>query len=157
MVRSEESYRGHHVGLRGARRLRDHRTIRLWQVDIDPVPESHARDDSEGEGRREGPPQRGGHLHAARGDRPPPDRNGVPESQSLSDNVHLRKRRGGPSAERRTQPGPARYGGPWEPEASRPLGRGGGLVGGKRGEVVRGATKAGLHLEGPPGGSGGPP
>src|SRR5437870_289624 len=75
MVRSEESYRGHHVGLRGARRLRDHRTVRLWQVDVDPLPESDARDDSEGEGRREGPPQRGGHLHAARGDRPPPDRN----------------------------------------------------------------------------------
>src|SRR2546422_670526 len=60
MVRSEESDRGHHVGLRGARRLRDHRTVRLWQVDVDPLPESHARDDSQGEGRREGPPQRGG-------------------------------------------------------------------------------------------------
>src|SRR3989454_3071718 len=150
MVRSEESYRGHHVGLRGARRLRDHRTIRLWQVDVDPLPESDARDDPQGKGRGEGPPQRGGHLHAARGDRPPPDRNGVPESQSLSDNVHLRKRRGGPSAERRTQPGPARYGGPGEPEKSPPLGRGGGLVGEKRGEPVRGAKKPGLPREGPP-------
>src|SRR5438093_758998 len=157
MVRSEESDRGHHVGLRGARRLRDHRTVRLWQVDVDPLPESHARDDSEGEGRREGPPQRGGHLHAARGDRPSPDRNGVPESQSVSDDVHLRKRRGGPSAERRTQPGPARYGGPGEPEAGRPLGRGEGLVGEERGELVRRPTTAALHREGPRGASGGPP
>src|SRR2546430_5166152 len=150
MVRSEESDRGHHVGLRGARRLRDHRTVRLWQVDVDSLPESDARDDSEGEGRREGPPQRGGHLHAARGDRPSPDRNGVPESQSLSDNVHLRKRRGGPSAERRTQPGPARYGGSWGAEKRPPPGGGGGSGWGKGGGAFPGANKTGLPSRGPP-------
>src|SRR5207237_8751615 len=108
-------------------------------------------------GRGPGRLRRPGHRRPARGERATADRDGLPETECLSDDVELRQRGGRSAVERRAGEEETRPGGAGEPETSRPLGRGEGLARQERGQPVRRAAATAVHRPPARGEAGGAP